>query len=63
MNFVEILGTLFGIVVLPLSAVGFLMYEFTKTADSRSLVLPVVCILGFIICGFGLVIVANILEP
>jgi hypothetical protein len=63
MKILEILGTLFGIgiVILPLSAIGFLVYEFTKPADARSLLIPVICIILFVICGLGLVVVANIL--
>lgn len=64
MKFLELLGTLFGIgiVVFPLSALGFLIFEFTKPVDSRSFLVSVFCIALFVICGFGLVIVANIIE-
>ncbi|MFO3688393.1 hypothetical protein [Staphylococcus felis] len=64
MKILEILGTLFGIgiVVLPLAAISLLVYELTKAADSRSFVAPVICILLFIICGIGLVIIGNVLN-
>lgn len=64
MKILEILGTLLGIgiVVFPLSALGFLITEFTKPAKERTFKKAVFCIGLMVICGFGLVIIANILD-
>ncbi|WP_368883902.1 hypothetical protein [Staphylococcus haemolyticus] len=63
MKILEILGTLLGIgiVVFPLTALGFLITEFTKPAKKRTFKKAIVCIGLMIICGFGLVIVVNII--
>lgn len=63
MKILEILGTLLGIgiVVFPLSALGFLITEFTKPAKERTFKKVVFCIGLMAICGFGLVIVVNII--
>lgn len=61
MEFLEILGTIMGIciVVLPLSAIGITIYEFSKPYESRSFLIPVILIVLFILCSMGLIFIAN----
>ncbi|MBN6854212.1 hypothetical protein ACN9UT_12895 [Staphylococcus caprae] len=63
MKILESLGTIFGIgiVIFPLLALGFAISELTKDGD-KSFVLPVIFMILFICSGFGLVIVANIID-
>ncbi|WP_220270779.1 hypothetical protein, partial [Staphylococcus aureus] len=57
-------GTIMGIciVVLPLSAIGITIYQFSKPYELRSFIIPLILIILFVICSISLIFIANILK-